>query len=377
MKLVFDAPSTEAVNAFYRSAILGDASIVLSPTHGCDETPYYKAVVADRDNNHIGAMYRPEMRSRYASTSSPNERRIEDWQDDVASSTSAVPRIRPPHRSPQVIVNTFPAKPAVEVHRIKPSGKHENEISTRAFIGTILGASAGAAVAYALVKSESEKPHEPYQVPGQPSSYRAIEAPAPGLEVIYENASSDRSRSQPIRMIDNEVSTSRSSKTQPRAKSTTFSRSHRDAERSSSTGNASYTAQTIAQTNGTKIIARVPDHQSSASKRSQATKIKYVESSKLSASAQSSKSRSAKDVPLPPSRVSTNLTASNLTAISRKDIPLNALGTVVPDDSISQVSTRRSSHHHHHHRHHHHERSDSSKHGKKSGHGSHRTTTAA
>ena len=82
------------------------------------------------------------------------ESRVLDWQKDVARSTATRARPDPPSTT-QIIINNI-TTPDVVVSRPAPQSKQETEISTRAIIGTILGASAGAAVAYAMTKGEYE-----------------------------------------------------------------------------------------------------------------------------------------------------------------------------------------------------------------------------
>lgn len=83
--------------------------------------------------------------------------RVLAWTKDVAKSTAN----EAPHPAPQleasrcverepprVIVNQVITTPAVVVTRARPESRQKDEISTKAFIGTILGATAGAVVAY-------------------------------------------------------------------------------------------------------------------------------------------------------------------------------------------------------------------------------------
>ena len=83
--------------------------------------------------------------------------RVLAWTKDVAASTadeapkstSQAPHPEARHgerESPRVVVNQIIATPAVVVTRVRPEQK--DEISTKAVIGTILGATAGAVVAY-------------------------------------------------------------------------------------------------------------------------------------------------------------------------------------------------------------------------------------
>lgn len=85
--------------------------------------------------------------------------RVLAWTKDVAKSTANEaphPAPQPPQlearcverQPPRVIVNQVITTPAVVVTRARPESRQKDEISTKAFIGTILGATAGAVVAY-------------------------------------------------------------------------------------------------------------------------------------------------------------------------------------------------------------------------------------
>ena len=84
--------------------------------------------------------------------------RVLAWTMDVAASTAneaPKPTSQAPHpearhvdrEPPRVVVNQIVTTPAVVVTRVKPEAP-KDEISTNAVIGTILGATAGAVVAY-------------------------------------------------------------------------------------------------------------------------------------------------------------------------------------------------------------------------------------
>ena len=85
--------------------------------------------------------------------------RVLAWTKDVAKSTAIE---APPQTSqapqaevryvekepPRVIINQIVTVPPVIVTRTRPEPRSKDEISTRAVIGTVLGATAGAVVAY-------------------------------------------------------------------------------------------------------------------------------------------------------------------------------------------------------------------------------------
>lgn len=364
IKLNFTSFDRQSVNDFYGAALLAGASGRAQPTERRDETPYYEALVVDLDGNEIGTMYRPGMPLGAADVNS-----ITKWQSDVARTAECNASHASSRQGPKIIINNITTTPAVDVHRIKHETNGDGEISTRAIIGTILGASAGAAVAFAMAKSESDKHREAQP---QQTTYRAIEAlPQRFTEVIYKAANSTPPSSGPIELIDREAEHSKSRHSGPPSLVKIVASTNRPDASIAKAGTASQDGRTVA---GTKILAGDPERIPSSSKVSHATTVKKAESIKPQSSARSKSMKSAKDYPLPPSRVSTDLTPTR-----NKERPFNDLGTVVPDDSISQVSTKRSSDHHSKssHRHHHHSRSGhTSKHRRESSHGSHSTVKA-
>ena len=90
--------------------------------------------------------------------------RILAWSKDVADSTAKEARAQSPkskarrleqeparvveQEPPRVVVNQIVQTPAVVVTRVRSEPIPKEEISTKAIIGTVLGATAGAVVAY-------------------------------------------------------------------------------------------------------------------------------------------------------------------------------------------------------------------------------------
>ena len=317
-------------------------------------------------------MYRPQ--SDYGIRS--DAQRIGKWQRDVASSSVTHDQPQKSLESPRIIINNITSNPAVQVHRIKPEQNGDGEISTRAIIGTLLGASAGAAVAYAMAKSEPEKPLESFQrqMTGQATDGTSQQV----TEIIYGSDKAIHLPVRPIQMIDREADDpSQMLDLTSRIKTVASSRYSALAKASDETTSIRG-GRTVAQTNNTKILIGEPKCQSSTSKQKRPLTVEPVKGITSKSSSHSPTVRTAKDVPLPTSNVSNNLTIS-----ADKEKSINDLATVVPDDSISQVSTRRSSNHghrhsHHHHHHHHHSKpSHTSKHARQSSHGSGQTIKAS
>ena len=280
-----------------------------------------------------------------------DSRSIAEWQKDVAyNSKDPINRYRN-SESPQIIVNNVTGNSAVDVYCVRQAPEFEGEISTKAVISTILGASAGAAVAYAMATSGADKSSK---LGKQHLAYPTITIPPPRVtEVIHQRPKSGTSLHRGIEVIDLEDAGTR-------VKTLASSRpgSHLGPAKSA---RESHSGKTLVRTSRTKAFAGNPETSSKPS-RSGTGRDKE--------SGNSRSIKTARNVPLPPSRISSNLTPS--TSGGGK---LNDLGTVVPDDSISQVSTRRSSESPSAHRH------TKSGHGKKhtrhSSHGSSRTIKAS
>ena len=375
-RVAFTASSRQTVDKFYLAAVTAGGHGQSPPTEGQDEGTYYSAKALDFDDNQIEVMYRPAAPPISGSSQRGIEaQRITNWQKDVAYDSEDQRTQHQTAESSKIIVNNINTNPGVEVYRVKQNSKADGEISTRAIIGTIIGASAGAAVAYAMAKSESEKLAE---VDRHHVAYRAIEAPPQRMtEVIFERPSSLHPTSRGIEMIDREADEMRSRNSHPgtRVKTIVDSQARSLHEGSAQSVTGSHTGRTIAQTSRTKVLVGEPEQKSKVSRDSHTKTIRKADNFDSARSSHSTSHKSAKDIPLPPSRVSTNLTPA-----TNGSSPLNDLGTVAPGDSISQVSTRRSSKDHgssEHRRKHHNKSGHGSKHTKRSSHGSSRTVKAS
>lgn len=166
------------------------------------ETGHYSAAVLDFDNNSIEVMYREKK-------SGPARSTISSWQQDVArhsvarSIVSSSPQdvvknsaertSQAAKSPPRITVNNYTTTPALLVSQPVPETKPKHEMSSKAIIGTLLGAAAGAAVAYAMTRAEEEdiKFAEPRNV-----TYRAIEAPRP--EVAQSEKGNKQAYSQTV-----------------------------------------------------------------------------------------------------------------------------------------------------------------------------------
>ncbi len=151
------------------------------------ETGYYSAAVLDFDDNSIEVTYREKNSELVRSRS--DDSRVSNWQKDVAK--SAAGRASQAATGPAGITVNNITNPTMVISHPLPEPKPRNEMSSRAIIGTLLGAAAGAVVAYAMTKAEDEdlKAAEPRKI-----SYQAIEAPK--LEIVQSVKDSSQARSQ-------------------------------------------------------------------------------------------------------------------------------------------------------------------------------------
>ena len=119
--------------------------------------------------------------------STTDDKRVLDWQKDVAKSTagrgsqagksSGVAGSQASRNTARIIVNNVTA-PAMVVPRSTAQTKDDGDMSAKTLIGTLLGAAAGAAVAYAMTKGEAENIKSPIT---QTSTYQTVDASEPRL----------------------------------------------------------------------------------------------------------------------------------------------------------------------------------------------------
>ena len=230
----------------------------------------------------------------------------------------------------------------VVISRVKSESNEEDRISTKAVIGTLLGASAGAAIAYAMVKSEDDLSKT---AESRPAAYRTVELPSRDVTetaVVIEPASNGRSRRYEPRTTVHRVEVAEVPHVVAGPRVSTLVSSN-DGKREAQTGvirsipplSSDSSARTIAQTRNTKVLAG--SAQSQASRPSQATSRELSRHESRKSSPPTTTSRIAEDIPLPASRTNT--------VLSREDREVEEAfldvteGTIAPDDSISQVST--------------------------------------
>lgn len=180
--IAFAAPSRRAVDAFFSAALKAGGRIHGEPAFRDQERTYYSAAVLDFDDNSIEVMHRDKTTETARSVAGKiDDPRVLSWQKDVAKSTAGPARIT---------VNTI-TRPTMVISQPSLETKSSKEMSSKAIIGTLLGAAAGAVVAYAMTKAEDEgsKAAEPKII-----TYQTIETPTP--QMIQSVVGSRRSYSQ-------------------------------------------------------------------------------------------------------------------------------------------------------------------------------------
>jgi hypothetical protein len=231
--VAFPAPSKEAVNSFFVSALKSGGKIHGEPKTRDPDSGYYSAAVVDFDGNSIEAVYRPESSSSSgrSQTGAPALKVIKNGSVVSRARSSKAESVAPPRSEVKsvsskyipAIENVAPASampPMYEqsIHHLTYPVQAQEQAdngskAAKTIIGTLLGATAGAAIAYAIVKgdSTSSSPPQPPPVPQYapqasapiipseifqaPPSYRALEAPPARSSFSAKEAYSICSRS--------------------------------------------------------------------------------------------------------------------------------------------------------------------------------------
>lgn len=184
--LKFRASSQAAVTEFHWRALQANANEIPSQTflkHTAEESI---ASITDLDGNMLEARFNRRNSVPLISTASTKEaRRVLEWQRDVAiqlssdgasisSSSSSARKAQPPIHSPSPHQKVAPPDPRLQRRETIATSHYQPRetqvevgnsilggLSNQALIGTLLGAAAGAAVAYAMVKSEEPRRSDP------------------------------------------------------------------------------------------------------------------------------------------------------------------------------------------------------------------------
>ncbi|MCJ1254004.1 hypothetical protein MMC24_001818 [Lignoscripta atroalba] len=175
--IAFSAPSRSAVVAFFTAALKAGGRIHGEPALRDPETGYYSAAVLDYDHNSIEVVHRDEddNMSRTTISDRPEGSRVLTWQKDVARST-ANGRSSTGRTPSRTLVHNI-TMPTVVVSQAAAERTSNDDMSSKNLIGTLLGAAAGAAIAYAMTKGEAESTSRPETAwPRTTTVYQAIEA---------------------------------------------------------------------------------------------------------------------------------------------------------------------------------------------------------
>ena len=357
--IAFAAPSRSVVDACFYAALKAGGRIHGEPAIRDQETGYYSAAVLDFDDNSIEIMYR-EKKTEASGTPSgvSEEHRVLKWQKAVAKST-VESDTKSEKSAARIIINNI-TTPTRKVSYSQPEPSSSGEMSAKALVGMLLGAAAGAAVAYAMTKAEEES--QKVSASGQ-VLYQAIEAVRPsiarsatepgGLFVpshtrpreleyprsavshasrgVQSHTSSSNQRTGPLAigsplklstLIDTFVPPSEVERVRP----------HSLARR---------------RTDGVRIFDEVPQPSDPRSRVSTAKTIKQTNFQQRQPPSVVTEIRTARGVPLPESRASST-TSSRAPSLRRlvldagHDDTRSILESVSPNDSVSQAGSKRS-----------------------------------
>jgi hypothetical protein len=178
--IAFPAPSKEAVHAFFASALKAGGKIHGEPKIRDHDCGYFSAAIMDFDGNSIEAVYRPDATARSQIGGPTFETvksgsvvsRVRSTRTETVQHAKAVyaigdipsSQIRSLHEQQQQQQHlSYPAEP-------QQSGGESTGLSAKAIIGTLLGATAGAAIAYAMVKGDSPSNSQASSPPPAPAA---------------------------------------------------------------------------------------------------------------------------------------------------------------------------------------------------------------
>lgn len=175
--IAFTAPSTTAVRNFYTAALTAGGRPNGAPATRSDEDGHFNAAILDFDGNSIEVVYRngPDLRDdgtvvEYSRVITWQRSVSESYRDDrsVVSARTSASRQAPievTSKAPSVVSKAPTVAPSPGsmarsmsepvVQQTAPASDAGDGVAKK-IIGTLLGAAAGAAVAYAMVRSEQD-----------------------------------------------------------------------------------------------------------------------------------------------------------------------------------------------------------------------------
>ena len=332
------------------------------------ETGYYSGAVLDFDNNSIEVMHRErKVEESGAASGGSEENTVVSWQKEVARST-----VGSSIKSEKDVVINNTTTPNTIVSYSLPEPKTSSEMSAKALVGTLLGAAAGAAVAYAMTKGEEESQKVSAS---KPVLYQAIEAARPLLARAATEpgrSSSNISRDSYSRSRELEYPRSSISLASRGAQSNNPSSNQRDRQLGISSplklstfidtfvpaSEVPCSRPRLIVRNNTDSIAHsssesklsnaAPRHSGSHSRVSSAKPVTQVNIGLSKPRSVMTEVKAARDVPLPESRA-TSIASSRAPSLRRLVLDeqcesdmKTVLGSVAPSDSVSQAGSKRS-----------------------------------
>ncbi len=170
--MAFPAPTKDAVTAFFHLAIQAGGKFHGEPRTRDSQSGYHSAAVIDFDGNSIEAVYRPGGTVVASEAGGPTIALLENRS--VVSKAGTV-KSRAISKAPTTVEKAAPP-PTVVSQKSTGSGLaygpppvqqvDDGSKAAKTIIGTLIGAAAGAAVAYAMVKGDSQSTtSEPKEAP--------------------------------------------------------------------------------------------------------------------------------------------------------------------------------------------------------------------
>jgi hypothetical protein len=166
--IAFTAPSRTAVRDFYSAALNAGGRPNGAPATRCDDEDHFNAAVLDLDGNSIEVVFRNRADVMHDGTVIEHSRVI-TWQrsvhesyhserapTEVASKAPSVVSKAPTAASKASIARSVSEPVAVPQTTTAAAASDAGDGAAKKIIGTLLGAAAGAAVAYAMVRSEQD-----------------------------------------------------------------------------------------------------------------------------------------------------------------------------------------------------------------------------
>ncbi|KAE8342939.1 hypothetical protein BDV24DRAFT_40078 [Aspergillus arachidicola] len=182
--VAFPAPSKDAVGQFFIHALKAGGKIHGEPKTRDSESGYYSAAIIDVDGNSIEAVYRPSSSSARSEVSRSALALLENGSavsktapSIVSKATSKASSVKPESVAPpRSEARSYVSKATTAVERAAPSvisrevqpapsptyvvhhttQKTDDGKAAKTIVGTLIGAAAGAAIAYAMSKGDSE-----------------------------------------------------------------------------------------------------------------------------------------------------------------------------------------------------------------------------